>query len=224
MLALSVPVAATPSTTWSLTDHYSATSIISFSNGNMRASVGSSNENIRVMIRATNPKTSGKWYAEVAGSISSGGSGTQGFDIFIGVGSSAASLTLPQYSATDNNAALFYVAGPSWFTVLNSGLTVNLPSGATGLSETYGLAFDVGANLFWFCRTGSNFQGWSNEASHDFTGNPTTGTGGIAIPSGTGSGVMIHCGWYAYYTNGNLDLTTIAPFSQGPPTGYSALG
>jgi hypothetical protein len=173
--------------TWNPSDKHAS---ITLSNGNRTEASASNNQGVR----ATLPKSTGKWLAEITV--------TSGANIMFGLGNASANLSF--YPGGDANSWAYYGANGNIY-------TSNSP---TGYGTTYGagdvisLAWDATGGKLYFAKNGV----W--QAS----GNPAAGTG-FAFSGLSGSLMLMVA---AALGSQNTTLNTgQAAFTVAVPSGFS---
>jgi hypothetical protein len=175
---------------WSTTDKSTS---VTLSNSNLTASNTSGSYG---GVRATNSKTSGKWYFEVH-CDSLGGNFT-----WIGVANASANLSAQM--GADTNSAGYNNTDPFYY-----GGSYQMNGTAFGAGDVIGVAFDATAQLVWI----SINNVWAN------SGNPGAGTRGVSVPGITTFYPAMIC------KNGAVTARfTAASQSYAAPTGFTSIG
>ncbi len=159
MLLLGVGVRGVTPTTLNPLDK--AASIV-LSNGNLRATAG---DVTWASVRATNAKSSGKWYLE-ATSINSTS------NLVFGLANSTQSLA--SYLGDSNNSVGYYTGTGT--IKQNTSVLATAASWASA-NDVAEIAVDLDAHLFWARKAGGSWNGTGAD--------PAAGTGGVSILSGT---------------------------------------
>lgn len=181
--------------TWSPTDK---TANVTLSGGNLIATSSSSG----AWVRATDGKTTGKFYWEVTGSTWTNGQ--------TGIGITTATATPTPWNAT----GLFVVATDG-FCYLNGTSAFALGQGSM-VNAPIGFALDVGAKLVWVRKSPSGNWNQSTPGA-----NPATGVGGSSLAA-IGAGALHPVAELAAASevaNANFGDTA---FSGAVPSGYTA--
>jgi len=144
---------------------------VSLSNGNVTATI-STNTASYVGARSVVSHSTGKYYAEVA--FTDSGVNLPG-NYNVGVQNSSESMSGYLGFTVDSNSG--GVFGDSGIFYVNS-VAQGTGAGTWGAAPVISVAFDAGAELFWFSLNGGL---WNNSA----TANPDTGVGGFSV-SGVG--------------------------------------
>lgn len=173
---------------------------IALSNGNHTAeSVGGGWK----LVRGTDAKSSGRWYAEIRvdDGVNEGNSIGAG-DVFIGLDNGAGGLS--SYPGTTSGNVGYYCRGGYY-----TGWSVVGDGPFWGSGRVLGIAYDADSGKVWFSRDGV------------FAGDPAAGTG--AAVTGLNTGQMIALGMN---THGAIMTvrTAAKDFIHAPPSGFVAWG
>lgn len=193
-------IVSTPRTAFTNGAGYRA---FTLSNQNLTATSGSGYFN---SVFASNPKASGKWYAEIKIPVLST--------------NTAVGIAAPDFYTYDDLGAQFasvgyYPVSPATAIYFNN---VQITGGS--VSDTNGavvrIAVDVGMKMIWFSSPAMTGVGnkWNNSA----IANPATGVGGVSF-------IGINTGPYYLAVNaheaGNVfTINTIPPFTGAVPAGF----
>jgi hypothetical protein len=157
-------------------------------------------------VRATNPKTTGKWYAEMVttGAPSAGDVGvgicrsTYGLNNFLGNGAGSTGI---RSNGFGNNDGAQWAAGVADLTWANG--------------TTIFIAVDAAAGLFWVAKNGGSM--WNNNPA----ASPASGVGGIPL-SGSGA---VYLGGTAWNPPEAISINTgQSAFVGAVPSGFSRWG
>lgn len=162
-----------------------------------------------VSVRSDTHHTSGKFYYEW--------NPWQFTGSFIAAGFANLSASLSNYIGSDSNGISLVSDGEVFKNGGGTGTLSGLGSGASGAQTLCSIAIDIGAGLFWVRQGTGNWNGSG-------TANPATGTGGIAVPSGMGSGAIAAA--LSVQAGGDQGRVNFgqASFSFTVPSGFSAWG
>jgi hypothetical protein len=163
----------------------------------------SANQGARVLDAAG--RTSGKYYFEVTRGAVGAGNNT-GF----GIGTITSTYTGMGNSATTGSRVDMF--GRIWTNGSNTGITLS----ALGTGQKCGVAVDLDNRMIWFRRSPTDL--WNNSA----TANPSTNTGGVAIPAGT---MVPFCTFGGTFGATAQDLTAnfgLTAFGGLVPSGFTA--
>lgn len=176
---------------------------ITLSNGNLTATVNSTDPGTHVNAFSLDGESTGKFYWEIVCGIASGagrlGIATTGASLSTGFGADTQSY------GWDSSGQVFF-----------NGASVATIQGF-GNGNTVATAVDIGNLLIWFQTAGGN---WNNSG----TANPATGIGGISIGSIASLPLLIPVELAGPQSGDFFTLQSAPPFTFSPPSGFIQWG